>query len=72
MNIAAGKQYLDRKGNLWSVISITPGYVYPALARKADGQTDSFMLDGRWSRHVEWHNDLMSEVSASVVTEDAA
>lgn len=67
MNLALNKQYVDRKGNVWTVVAMTPGWRYPAVAKKADGQTDSFTIDGRWSNHVQWPNDLMSEVSQLVV-----
>jgi hypothetical protein len=66
VTILPGKQYIDRKGNVWTVLSVHDGWHYPVTAKKvgADEQIDSFTADGRWSRHVTWPNDLIAEASA--------
>lgn len=58
-----GGRYIDRKGNLWTVTTINPGWRYPALAHKSDGDTQSYTMDGRWSLHVDWVNDLVEEAT---------
>lgn len=69
--LAVGHQYLDRKGNVWTVTGVHPTWRYAALARKADGEVQSYTIDGRWTRHCEWVNDLVSEVSQLAVAETA-
>lgn len=66
MTLELGKQYRDRKGQCWTILSTTEQRIAPVLAgRWSNGRyhTRTFQCDGKYWRGCDDPWDLIAEVT---------